>query len=179
MIYCVHMTIDSRNVRFSEKNQYDGCCCTANNHCHVSRASLCPAPWIVHPTVFCLIKIPYQENICTISKKYLQSTQYLRVCLCPRPAPDCWQWRQSARSSSQPPGYLTQAARSTPAVAWLLSKYIYTHAEFTSIQPQPGSKRPIRLSTLLLNPFPPLRLRVRMCGTNEPCIYSICSIYNI
>ena len=148
--------------------------------CHVSRASLCPAPWIVHPTVFCLIKIPYQENICTISKKYLQSTQYLRVCLCPRPAPDCWQWRQSARSSSQPPGYLTQAARSTPAVAWLLSKYIYTHADFTSIQPQPGSKRPIiRLSTLLLNPFPPLRLRVRMCGINEPCIYSICSIYNI
>ena len=40
MIYCVRMTIDSRNVRFSEKNQHDdGCCCTANNHCHVSRVA--------------------------------------------------------------------------------------------------------------------------------------------
>ena len=37
MIYCVHMTIDSRNVRFGKKNQYDGCYCTANITvtCHV------------------------------------------------------------------------------------------------------------------------------------------------
>ena len=45
MIYCVRMTIDSRNVRFSEKNQYDdGCCCTANNHCHVSRVTCLTVP---------------------------------------------------------------------------------------------------------------------------------------
>ena len=41
----------------------------------------------------------------------------------------------AALRTLQPPGYLTQAARSTPAVAWLLSKYIYTnihHAVFIS-----------------------------------------------
>ena len=89
----------------------------------------------------------------------------------------------AALCTLQPPGYLTQAARSTPAVAWLLSKYIYTnihHAVFTSrttITIIKGFLCQVINITPQLNPFSPLR--VRMCGTNGPCIYSIYNIYNI
>ena len=65
--------------------------------------------------------------IWTISRVYLECAAVS--------APRAGLLTVAALCTLQPPGYLTQAARSTPAVAWLLSKYIYTnthHADFTS-----------------------------------------------